>query len=1158
MRLRRLDLTRYGKFTGHSVDFGEPVAGTPDLHVVYGLNEAGKSTALSAYLDLLFGIEERSRYGFLHPYNAMEIGACLELDGAGHELVRRKQRSGSLVDKTGRPLAETLLAGALSGLTRDAYRTMFSLDDATLEEGGNAILQSRGDLGELLFSASAGLSHVGAALAAAAEEADAIFKKRARSTVIAGLKQTLNDLKARRDDIDTAASTYAALVSALSRASDAYDEAMREKSVARSRLDETGRRLRARPLADEYARLRGDLAGYAHSARPPAEWGRELPKLAEAETRLRTQIAGVAEEASRLGRELDGIAVDERLLALFAEIAALAEGMARFMTADEDLPRRRLAMVEREAAVAGVLGALGQAGHDEPPLLLLSAPLLGTLRDLIEARSGIDADLRTAERELAEAAEARARAHAEADRLGAGGAVVGDAELAGVAATLERLRRSDAGTRLRLGERELAQRARRWSERIEALSPWTGDAAALRALDLPDARRVEAWRGEAAAVEKRRAACRERLDDLVTQAREQAARLGAIRAGIGPIDDARAAELRAARDAAWTRHCAALDAAGAAAFAEAMAADDRIGENRLARTQELAELRTVTQAVAVSAAAAARQAELLAQADADLAGIEARIGASLPVDIGPPPEGPAERRLDRIESWTRRRGEALEALEAMRETQGGIAAARQEGAAHQAELAEALTRAGVAVAETSQAALAEAAEALIAEQGARRAARAAAEKEVREREGYLASRRRDFGAARAAMEEWRSHWDAALEGTWVVRTESVGGVREILDALAALPAALRERDDMRRRIDTMEHDRTAFATQVATILGRLGEDLDPGAVLQAAADLAERRERAGRDREIRDGKLKELDRLEARKRGLHEDLRLHEARKGELTAFFGVESLAEASAAFENAATRARIEARIAELGEAIAAEFPTASREEALAELGRIDIAETEREGAELAARLDDLDARAQALFAEKSKAADRLASIGGDDAVARLQAERRTVLLHIEDQAMRYLKLRTGALVAQGALRAYRDRHRSSMMKRASQAFAAMTRGDYAGLSARPEKDRETLIGLPRAGGSKLATDMSKGTRFQLYLALRLAGYEEFALARRPVPFVADDIMETFDEPRSEEVFQLLSDMSRIGQVVYLTHHRHLCVLASKVEPAVRIHEI
>ena len=68
MRLIRLDLTRYGKFTDHSLAFGDRPSGSPDLHVVYGPNEAGKSTALSALLDLLFGIEPRSRYDFLHPW----------------------------------------------------------------------------------------------------------------------------------------------------------------------------------------------------------------------------------------------------------------------------------------------------------------------------------------------------------------------------------------------------------------------------------------------------------------------------------------------------------------------------------------------------------------------------------------------------------------------------------------------------------------------------------------------------------------------------------------------------------------------------------------------------------------------------------------------------------------------------------------------------------------------------------------------------------------------------------------------------------------------------------------------------------------------------------------------------------------------------------
>ena len=181
------------------------------MHIVFGLNEAGKSTALSGYLDLLFGIEERSRYNFLHEYSAMRIGGVLEfaeeahvlahetteqlvaerngptgersgdngtsrrsvpgriaapcsrwtttLEAGGkcaywsrvetwasseHMFTRTKQRSSSLLDAMGQLISERgSITANLAGPTRgDAYRTMFSLDDETLEAGGKSILES--------------------------------------------------------------------------------------------------------------------------------------------------------------------------------------------------------------------------------------------------------------------------------------------------------------------------------------------------------------------------------------------------------------------------------------------------------------------------------------------------------------------------------------------------------------------------------------------------------------------------------------------------------------------------------------------------------------------------------------------------------------------------------------------------------------------------------------------------------------------------------------------------------------------------------------------------------------------------------------------------------------------------------------------------------
>ncbi|MEQ8740441.1 MAG: hypothetical protein RID59_18085, partial [Hoeflea sp.] len=138
------------------------------------------------------------------------------------------------------------------------------------------------------------------------------------------------------------------------------------------------------------------------------------------------------------------------------------------------------------------------------------------------------------------------------------------------------------------------------------------------------------------------------------------------------------------------------------------------------------------------------------------------------------------------------------------------------------------------------------------------------------------------------------------------------------------------------------------------------------------------------------------------------------------------------------------------------------------------------------------------------------------------------------------------------------YREHHRSGMMARASDAIRTISRGHYTGLTSQPDKDRELLIALTRDGGSKQAGEMSKGARFQLYLALRVAGYHEFAQSRQTDPFSADDIMETFDDFRAEETFRLFAQMAGVGQVIYLTHHRHLCDIARSVCPTVHIHDL
>jgi uncharacterized protein YhaN len=1159
MRLRRLDLLRYGKFTDRAIDFGEKVDGGPDLHIVYGLNEAGKSTALSAYLDLLFGIEERSRYGFLHPYGAMEVGAVLDFAGSRHELRRVKQRSGSLRDASGRPTGETILGGALSGLTRDAYRMMFSLDDQTLVDGGNAILESKGDLGELLFSASAGLVDLSMALALVAAEADRIFRKRASTTEIAGLKRRLAELRAERDKIDTHASAYAGLVTELRRAEKAYDEAVRERGELKARLNELGSLMRAVPLAADHSRLLESVAAFADLPRPPGHWADELPALMVGDATLSTALRGKDEQIARLRAEIEGIEVDPDILRLGDRIEALTLLASRFQTAETDLPRRRIALAATRDRLAGVARSVTGDVVTEPDTLIVDVATLGNLRSLLEEWSGIGTQLAAAADELDGASVALDEALTERSGLDRIKPPLDLSQRAILETGVQRLREGDLLAGRRMTAKAVSARARSLDQALRALGSWPGDAEGLAELALPSAWQVKAWRDTLAEHELRHVRHRERRRELVSALAELEASAVVTETAAGAIGDVEAGILREARDRAWTAHRESPDADTAAAFERSMRAVDAMSDARLANADQLAELRGLKRELGVKKARLEVEARHLAEIEQETADLAIRIEEAWPTAVPIAPAKPVAERLIDMEAWTVRRDRVVSALDELRTARAEAEDVEAEIEGEVRRLAEAIGGGEPDLARSDAAALLQAAEAMLAADVAQAQARGTADKLVRDLTQTLEGRRKAADAATAAMADWEVRWANALSGSWLAaHTKDRGAVRAIADLVADLPALLAERNGIQHRIDAMETDREAFLTELEALYRDLGEAPGARGVVEAMA-LRDRHAAAGRAYADRGDRERRHVELEEERFELLGQTAIHAARKSEILDFFRSKTLTEVSALLDRCSHRDRIEEELRQVSARIVQETGAATPDAAMRRIDeRGGQARFAAEHDECLKRIDDLDTRLQGLFAAKSNASDRLGAVGGDDAVARIDSERRTVTLQIEDKVERFLHLRAGALLADRALQVYRDKHRGSMMSRASETFRAITRDAYVGLTTRPDKDRETLIGLTGSGGSKLAIEMSKGTRFQLYLALRLAGYEEFASARQAVPFVADDIMESFDEPRSEEVLSLFGKMSSVGQVIYLTHHRHICELARKVVPDVRVHEL
>ncbi|MER9578545.1 AAA family ATPase [Mesorhizobium sp. M0400] len=1057
MRLRRLDLTRYGKFTDKAIDFGPKPSSGPDLHIVFGLNEAGKSTALSAYLDLLFGIEERSRYNFLHEYSSMRIGGLLEFEVQTLAVSRTKSRSNSLHDAEGRPLSEIAISAHLAGLSRDAYSSMFSLDDETLEAGGKAILESRGDLGKLLFTASAGLGRASDVLAALETEADGLHRKQAQSTEIALLKKRFAELKSRKEAIDTLASTFETLEAERGEAQDKYDRSLAERAMFSARLATIDRYARATPLLAEIKRNASRLAELPDMPSPPRTWSGSVAELIDQDARLRTHLQANADEIDRAKAKIEATVIDDAVLAVSEQVRGLADRKTRYVAAGMDLPTRKMEVQMLDQVAANCLAALGRSAEQNPSGLILPAVVVGTLRTMVEQRSGITTSLRMARDEAATALDGLNSAR---DRVGEERGVPEPARARLMAAVSE-AKASSYRREIREARAFEDERQTKLADAMRRLQPWSGDADALSKISVPPPTQMAAWKTLAADLQRDKAVFSERLAELEQSRITTSSRLAAVCASADLADDDTAAATRRERDETWRNHRADLKAETADVFAAALIKDDHVGAARLAHAGELADLRAIKQKVGDTEAAIERvscQLVVVAQR-AEMATAEIKhMASALLKDCQ---AQSLDLLIGLLDERLSARADALAAWDEILLARARIERATVEGERIHRGIASGLQSIGIQP-EAGEAleAMVVAADRFLDRQAKVDAERAEALRSVAAKEEELAARRLAVEIAERREGAWQAEVKETLKGTWLEDGIAGTGLGSVLDQLSELSKALQDREAMRIRIRKMEADRTAFADEVARLGALAGEPASNEAPEQVSVRLTERLERAERAREARASLLLDVQKLQDVREALNAEGAAHETTKQEVLAAFGVKTLPEVMERDEQLRERNGVQSAMAALEERLTSELALSDFIQAQSLLEGLDLDGLAIEKAEVERRLADLDDALEQQLVRRTRATDKIDAIGGDSAVARIDAERRTVLLEIEEKAGRYIELKLGVMSAASALRVYRERHRSGMMSEASDAFALITRGQYTGLTTQPVKGGEVLI--------------------------------------------------------------------------------------------------
>jgi uncharacterized protein YhaN len=114
-------------------------------------------------------------------------------------------------------------------------------------------------------------------------------------------------------------------------------------------------------------------------------------------------------------------------------------------------------------------------------------------------------------------------------------------------------------------------------------------------------------------------------------------------------------------------------------------------------------------------------------------------------------------------------------------------------------------------------------------------------------------------------------------------------------------------------------------------------------------------------------------------------------------------------------------------------------------------------------------------------------------------------------------------------------------------SHLFSMLTANSFAGVEQEiDETDTFRLVGRRDAVHTLGYSEMSEGTQFQLYLALRLAYLDEYAQKAEPMPFIGDDLLASFDDERTRKGITALAEIGPRIQPILFTHHSRVVELA------------
>ncbi len=1154
MRISRLDLKKYGRFTESVLDFP---AGKNDFHLVYGPNEAGKSTTLSAISDLLFGIPHNSPYNFLHSYGEMRIGGLLQAETGTIEFSRRKGKKDTLlsVDGSPHPSGERALSPFLGGYDRVFFERMFSLDYQRLNEGGREILDAGDDAGQILFSAGTGLPGLKKHLESLEGKIDGLWgARRSSRRRYTQLEDSLKENERKLREHSLSGAKWLELKEDLLKVQgecDRIDQQISMKTLSLRKLERVRRVFRDVSRLDqiesEIASI-GPLPVLPGNAREKLESAQE--KIAEARIQGETLKSRLQDAFA----ERESIHKDEKILARATEIGRLHEVRIQIQKAQEDLPKRQAELVSLVSELSSLSRELSWEPMDVEHLL---SKIPGRARSLsvsrlISEREGLISLLTGAEKSLLEtrlSLESLEKKHRSRQ------APVDLSELE-LALSSFRSRSSALSLSGTLRE-ELLSCNFQIELALSSLFPPEKSLENLLSVNAPGVGLITGFRD-------RIAACEEELKEFsrrIQSVRQEIGGLSSTLDGIlqrdQPVTKAVLEKLREKRDHFWELvkrihvHGDAVPGSEVEEntgkidpvplFEEAQREVDIASDRRFDKAEVEARVGVIAQKIDEHKGVLA---ELLSQNAESLSVRDGLLSEWVGL-WGQAPFLPASPEL--MLKWFRDREAVFEWVSRRKLCEEKIRSVSAEISLFQNLLSREISKIGgkqLVSGDESLDTLAEMAQRLIRELSDGAALWKLEEEQILKLEEEAKRKQAELDVAKKEIGIWEVAWKNALSETVLPFLESTDAVSHLLESIDRMRALSEPVRDLSHRVQSIQKDAVNFKRMVQEMIPLVAPDLSGESPEDSMRTIEKRLDQALLAVELYEQKDQDIRALSQSVQHYREvdreasgtiSLLLEASQLPDATSLAGAISRQERVLALEQEKEALKIS--LLRNGDG----FSLKELEKEVREVP--DPAVLGDMVAILLEEIESLRSSQKELLEKRTRLDNEFSALGGDLVAVEAASDRQTVLSEMREVAEQVVYLKGASILLKWSMDRYRKENQGPLLLKASGLFSHLTLGSFDSLGVDyDDEDRVRILGFRKDGSAIGVSQMSTGTADQLFLAIRLSAVDDFLGHSAAFPFVADDLLINLDDQRAKAALKVLWSLSEKTQVIFLTHHQHL----------------